>query len=250
MISRAKLDPAKILTTTGLLRDRISERFPDSGLLVVCGMLVTVADSARETCEEIRRPKIPIRIASVLIISIMLTAIIAAAVIALRADGAGGHLSWSNLVQVTESAVNDLVLLGVAIYFLASFERRMKRARVVRALHDLRRLAHLIDVHQLTKTPYRVAELGPGKADDDAPTTESSPERHLTRFEMGRYLDYCSEMLSLTGKVSALYGDGFGDAEALKAVTDVESLTIGLQRKIWQKMMLLASDERGAKNAE
>jgi len=243
MISRAKLDPAKILATSGLLRDRISERFPESGLLDVCKMLVTLADRARATSEDIRRPQVPIRIASVVVISVMLCAIIATAVIALKTGSASGHTSLGDLVQVAEAAVNDLVLLGVAIYFLASFERRVKRARVVRALHDLRRLAHLVDVHQLTKTPYRVAENSPKEGDDasEEQATESSPRRHLTRFEMSRYLDYCSEMLSLTGKISALYGDGFGDADALEAVNDVESLTIGLQRKIWQKMMLLSA---------
>jgi hypothetical protein len=46
-------------------------------------------------------------------------------------------------------------------------------------------------------------------------------------------------MLSLAGKIAALYGEGFDDPQGLKAVNDVEELCIGLQRKIWQKMVLL-----------
>lgn len=56
---------------------------------------------------------------------------------------------------------------------------------------------------------------------------------------MTRYLDYSSEMLSLAGKVAALYAQGFSDPVALSAVNEVENLTTGLSRKIWQKIMIL-----------
>jgi hypothetical protein len=49
--------------------------------------------------------------------------------------------------------MNGLVLLGAAIWFFVSIETRFKRGRVLRALHELRTLAHLVDVHQLTKDP-------------------------------------------------------------------------------------------------
>jgi len=73
------------------------------------------------------------------------------------------------------------------------------------------------------------------------PSTQSSPKRTMTTFEMSRYLDYCSEMLSLIGKVAALYVQGFPDAVALSAVDDIEDLTTSLSRKIWQKIMILES---------
>ena len=63
----------------------------------------------------------------------------------------------------------------------------------------------------------------------------------MNRFELSRYLDYCSEALSLTGKVAALYMKGFDDPVALQAVNEVESLTTGLSRKIWQKLTILYS---------
>ena len=71
------------------------------------------------------------------------------------------------------------------------------------------------------------------------PATESSPKRTMTTFEMSRYLDYCSEMLSLIGKVAALYVQRFDDPVAISAVDEIEDLTTGLSRKVWQKIMLI-----------
>ncbi len=134
-------------------------------------------------------------------------------------------------VQTLESAVNDLVFLAVAIYFLMTVERRLKRRDALRAIHELRSIAHIIDMHQLTKDPERVTSL--------APTTASSPQHLLSRPELGRYLDYCSELLSVTSKLAVLYAERFDDPVVLDAVNDIEELTSGLSRKIWQKIMIL-----------
>jgi len=57
--------------------------------------------------------------------------------------------------------------------------------------------------------------------------------------ELGRYLDFCSDMLSLIGKVSALMVQHFNDDVVLSAVNEIETLTTGLSRKMWQKITLL-----------
>jgi hypothetical protein len=49
-------------------------------------------------------------------------------------------------------------------------------------------------------------------------------------------------MLSLMGKVAALYVQDFPDAQAVAAVDDIENLTTGLSRKIWQKIMILENE--------
>ena len=100
-----------------------------------------------------------------------------------------------------------------------------RRAHDLRALRELRSIAHIIDMHQLTKDPER-----------------TDPDRPMTARELGRYLDYCSEMLSLTGKVAALYVQDFEDDVALQAVNEIEDLTTGLARKIWQKLSIVTSD--------
>ena len=56
---------------------------------------------------------------------------------------------------------------------------------------------------------------------------------------MTRYLNYCSEMLSLIGKVAALYVQDFDDEVAVAAVNELEDLTTALSSKIWQKIMIL-----------
>jgi hypothetical protein len=43
----------------------------------------------------------------------------------------------------------------------------------------------------------------------------------------------------LISKIAALYVQGFQDTVLLDAVDDVEDLTAGLSRKIWQKITIL-----------
>jgi hypothetical protein len=67
-------------------------------------------------------------------------------------------------------------------------------------------------------------------------STPSSPQRMLTPYELIRYLDYCSELLSLTSKLAALHVQHLRDPIVLDAVNDVETLAGGLSQKIWQKI--------------
>jgi hypothetical protein len=136
-------------------------------------------------------------------------------------------------VQVIEAGFNSLVLIGATILFLVTLEVRVKRSRALKAVHELRSLVHIVDMHQLTKDPERVLWKGPD--------TASSPKREMTTFQLNRYLDYCSEMLDLTGKIAALYVDNFADSQAVSAVNDLETLTNGMTRKVWQKIMILHS---------
>jgi hypothetical protein len=57
--------------------------------------------------------------------------------------------------------------------------------------------------------------------------------------QLSRYLNECSDLLALIGKVAAFYVQGFQDGVVLTAVNDIEELTNGLARKIWQKLTLL-----------
>ncbi|HEX2095240.1 MAG TPA: hypothetical protein VHG28_22780 [Longimicrobiaceae bacterium] len=58
-----------------------------------------------------------------------------------------------------------------------------------------------------------------------------------------RYLDYCSEMLSLDSKLAALYAQNLHDPVVLAAVDEVEMLTTGLCGKIWQKIVMIGRTE-------
>lgn len=92
-------------------------------------------------------------------------------------------------------------------------------------------------MHQLTKDPDTAMR-------EQHNTAASSPQR-LTPFELGRYLDYCSELLSVSSKVAALYAQQLEDPVVLNAVNEVEGLTTGLSAKIWQKLVILGSSTRG-----
>jgi hypothetical protein len=71
----------------------------------------------------------------------------------------------------------------------------------------------------------------------------------LDAFLLGRYLDYCSELLALTGKIAAVYLNHFDDPVMVSSVNEVETLTTDLSRKIWQKIMILHSSNQPSRPA-
>nr|WP_217647160.1 hypothetical protein [Planctomicrobium piriforme] len=230
-----QLESTRIVETIDLLCRRIRERFPSAGLNNVCEDLLGVARQARQRSIQIGRPMLGIRILSATIIALIVTTFVfAVMLIKIPAQ----TLQAAELVEVIEAACNTVLLVGAVVLFFVTLEVRVKRHRALQALHELRSIAHIIDMHQLTKDPERIV----GKGSD----TESSPRRTMSQFELNRYLDYCSEMLSLTGKIAALYVEKFPDAQAVAAVNDIEDLTSGLARKIWQKIVILHSDPAAA----
>ena len=68
----------------------------------------------------------------------------------------------------------------------------------------------------------------------------------MTPFELSRYLDYCSELLLFTGIIAGFYAQNSADAVLVDAVSDIEGLTNGISRKIWQKLMILDLLEEGS----
>jgi hypothetical protein len=139
--------------------------------------------------------------------------------------------SISSLFQGIDALANLLVLMGGILFFMVTIEQRLKRRRALRALHELRALVHVIDMHQLTKDPSTIVIVGGN--------TPSSPARTLTPYELSRYLDYCSEMMSLTSKIAVLYAQSLPDAIVTEAVSDIERIASGMSQKIWQKIMML-----------
>lgn len=220
------LSSEKTISTIGRLRDRIGDRFPDSGLYKVCTELFSIATDSVGNIERIGRPNIFLRS----LVGLFLAFCIAAMVYSTTLLNIKFHaFDFTELVTLLEASINDLLLMGAAIFFLFTIEGRIKRRRALKALQELRTIAHVIDMHQLSKDPLRRTDMN----------TENSPIYKLTPFELGRYLDYCSEMLSLTGKLAALYANGSGDDVVLRTIDEVEELTTGLSRKIWQKIMIL-----------
>jgi hypothetical protein len=222
------LDSEKIVHTIEILSRRIDERFPESGLSNVCRELLTIAGESQQRSVWIAKPQRALRIITWVLLVLLAGGLI---VVLTHAAWPRDGFELVGLVQGLEAGLNITILLGAAALFLATVEVRIKRKRALKAIHELRALAHVIDMHQLTKDPERLRV--------HAPQTASSPKRTLNPAELTRYLDYCSEMLSLIGKLAALYVQKFDDPVALAAVNEVEDLTTSLSRKIWQKIMIL-----------
>jgi len=227
-MSYRALDSAAIVATAERLSARIGERFPDSGLSKVANEVLAVTRETGDRIATIRRPRTSNRLwvwATIALGAALIVAMIASL------PTTSGEIELFPLLQTLESGINDVVFLGIAVVFLLSLETRKQRRDALHALHQLRSLAHVIDMHQLTKDPDHL--LSPHTA------TASSPRRELDRFGLSRYLDYCSELLSILSKVAALYAQDLDDREVLAAVNDIQSLTAGLSSKIWQKLVIL-----------
>ena len=233
-----QLDQSQIGQTLRRLRDRIAERFPGSGLSNVAGELVSLSDEAFDCVAYLQKPNWPIRAAVGIVIATMVV-VVGLGALSIRLSSRVN--SVSELVQTLDASINDIVFLGIAIFFLVTVEARLKRRKALGSLQQLRSVVHIVDMHQLTKDPERL--MSP------QPDTSSSPARSMTPPELGRYLDYCSELLSLTSKIAASFVQSFNDPVVLSTVNEIETLVTGLSGKIWQKITLLDRATRSDETA-
>ena len=222
-----ELSPARIIETTCRLEARIQERFPGSGLRQLALEVTQIAREAMVRAEQIRQPHYGLRLGAIGLIGLML-AVLAMLLPQVRPDD--NLFLIEEFIQTLEAALGSMVFIGAAVVFLVTVETRWKRQRALSAIRELRALAHIIDMHQLTKDQESTLRGRP---------TASSPQRTLTQYELGRYLDYCSELLSLINKIGAIYVQELPDAVALEAVDQLSNLTNSLSRNIWQKLMIL-----------
>ena len=223
-----------IQKTLATLRKRIEERFPGSGLGRVAGDLCRIGEETGPVIGRIRKPNRLLR-AGILVA----VALFGGALVALPFVMPPLHLDVrgiGELLQAVESAAQDVIFLSLAIWFLVTLEGRLHRRIALKALRRLRSIVHIVDMHQLTKDPEPLR--GQGRA------TASSPDRTLSRFELSRYLDYCSELLSLSSKLAALHVQYLNDPVVLDAVNDIEVLASDLSNKMWQKIVILDSAAR------
>lgn len=222
-----RLDSQEIIATVKTLQHRIETRFPHSSLGKICAELLRVAEENVTRVQWIQRPHLPLRVA-VVILSVAMIAVVTDLVLHLHQFQVSDYV---NFIQALDASIGSIVFIGAAILFLVSWENRIKCDRALKAIHELRAMAHIVDMHQLTKDPENYFGRGHRPA--------SPPKREMTPFELNRYLDYCIDSLALISKIAALYVQGFRNPVLMDAVDDVEDLTTGLSRKIWQKIIVL-----------
>jgi hypothetical protein len=226
----------KIVETLGQLAQRINERFPKSGLYRVCLELAAMAKQTTRLAEKIARPHIPMLMAIWGLLALGVALIVW---LALRAYNLEASTELTNVMQGVDAGVSLLIVIGGGAFYLSTLESRWRRGAVLKKLHEFRSIAHVIDMHQLTKDP---SALG-------GPRTSSSPQRDMTRYELVRYLSYCSEMLSLASKAAAVYAEKIPDPAVIDAVGDIERLSTDLSQKIWQKITLVEADVEDIRGA-
>ena len=226
-----KLDPDRIISTAQTLAARVAERFPDSGLSRVAAEMVDLARDTERTASELEQPIWWLR-------GLVFAAMGAGMLVFIFV---GTFLTFDRMsnaafdfVQGIEALINMVVLLGLGLFTLVNLEERFKRRRVLASLHELRSIIHVIDMHQLTKDPVVFTA--------DFKPTASSPKRVMGASDLKRYLDYCSELLSLSGKLAALHAQSVNDTDVVESVNDIENLAANLSRKIWQKIAMIEPD--------
>ena len=223
-----RLDPEQIIGTAAKLEQRVRERFPEAGLRNVASELVLLSCDLARSAEALQAPIWWVRI-------LIGLAVAAGAAVFLFV---GTILSFDRIetgafdfVQGIEASLNTLLLAALGFLALARSEERIKRKRVFVQLHTLRSMIHVVDMHQMTKDPAALS--------DSFKPMPNSPVRITNSQDLARYLDYCSEMLSLTGKLAALFAQSVNDEVVIEAVNDIEDLGSNLSRKIWQKTPMI-----------
>ena len=220
--------------TVAHLERRIDARFGERGLTKVArdlGQLVVQVESeADRSRDRLRRATLTARVVGVAIVVATLV-LLAFSLRSAVTDGLSKSAEW---VPLAESAVNDVVFAAIALLFLWLLPERLQRRTLLQLLHRLRSLAHVIDMHQLSKDPEQVSPTY-------VPTAQSVGHG-LNADQLHHYLSYCSELLSLTAKTAALCAEHSADAVVLDTVSTIETLTTELSNKIWQKISLLPRD--------
>ena len=142
-----------------------------------------------------------------------------------------GDQAATEKLPALQAAVGLIIVLMGAVVSLWAFERRTQRKGLLGTLHDIRALAHRIDLLQLSKPTEHYVVQGP--------STDASPSQVMSDFEFSRFLIYCRALLSWLGKIAALHARRIEDPVVLSAVDDVDALTARLQQNIGQRLLLL-----------
>jgi hypothetical protein len=238
MATYRRLEPDKIIATIDSLQQRIAANLGERGLTRICRELGTVARDAKRRVIRLRQPNWWLRLVPVMVTALVFYLTWAMAhtwIMTHNIDDLLSKLDKETASDVKKliEALKQIIALPVALtvplplvvgmfVFIWTLEGRWKRHRALRYLHELRSIIHVIDMHQLTKDPHHISD-------------GSDPD-HVSGDKLLRYLDYCSELLSISGKIAALYAESSHDPLIIETVNDLGQITSNLGNKIWQKL--------------
>ncbi len=225
----------KLLETIENVRKRIDQRFPNSGLSGIAGEIIEITRESLARAQAISRPDFWLRVGLAVLLVIAIVA-----VIVYFQSNEEQLPPRQHLLQFLDSTKGVIAFLSAMAVFLITLETRLKRRRALRAMNQLRAVAHIIDMHQLSKGP----DLGHGIEPVDVGGIPMDADG------MRRYLRFCTELLAVISKIGQVYVQDFPDPAAQVAVDNFESLTTGLSSKIWQKLMMLDRTQSDAADEE
>src|SRR3954451_1988699 len=131
----------KLVETAERLGQRIADRFPCSGLSQVGQEIVQIIREAMARAERIRRPDVRLRAGLGLVLGLALLALGLTWVQQSPEERQSALTRVQGVFDVTKGLT---VYLGAGAVFLITLEVRLKRWRALRAIHELRAMAHLI----------------------------------------------------------------------------------------------------------
>lgn len=219
-----RLNADKIVDTLGDLVVRMQSEVGGTSLSDVGRELAEIAEVTRERARRIARPNIPIRIGIWTLLAVIVL-FLSYKVLHLRRSGLD---SLTEVIPVFEAGLNIAVVMGAGVFFLGTLETRLRRHRVLLALSELRSIVHVIDMHQLQKDPDQLISHTEADGSEDA--------RHQY---LSGYLDFCAELIALTGKLAGLYMEQFEDPVIIATVAEIDSLITGISQKLWLKISII-----------
>lgn len=148
---KRELREDKLLETVSKIQKQIAARFPASGLAVVAADVVQVTQEAMARARAIRSPNRWMQACLVLLGLIAVGGVVA--YVQSRTDET---TLWQRTWHFLDEAKGSAAILTAATIFVVTSETRMKRKRALKAVHELRAIAHIIDMHQLVKDPDRL----------------------------------------------------------------------------------------------
>jgi len=210
--SDRQLDPNKLISTSAALNAWIDKDFNHAHLAGVAANVHRLTQEAVVMAERIRRPIWLLRIG------------IWGLILAFVAGGVHQLVTHrlDEILHFLDETKGAAFYIGVFLLAFITLEVRFKRRRALRAIGELRAVAHIVDMHQLAKDQ----------------TIEEFRER-TTPEKMESYLHACIALLALLSKIGQLYVEHFPDTVATQSVNDFEMITTGLSNKIWMKILNL-----------
>jgi hypothetical protein len=226
-----QLEARYIANAAAKLEARIRARLPGRRLAGVAERLARMVPEIHEGFDVSYHRSQVTRVWTRALSGLIVLGTVVTLVFAFRDALVTGNLHLRDVVSLAESTISDIVFAGIAVVFLWALPERRERRTLIGLLHELRTLAHVVDMHQLDKDPEQ--------ARSDYVPTEMSPPNRMNAEELHHYFDYCSELVSLIAKTAALCAERTSDPVVLGTVSNLETLAAQMSQKIWQKISLL-----------